>query len=111
MSAWSRIHFFEQRLTTVNVASGDVRQLSPADLYVYEYDWSPDGKRFITTAAHGEGDDNWYIAELYTVDASSGETHSILKPSTPDRGPALVARRQAGRLHRRHHERRGHRER
>ena len=75
-------HYFEQRLTTVNVTSGDARQLSPADLYVYEYDWSPDGKRFITTAAHGEGDDNWYIAELYTVDAASGETHSILKPST-----------------------------
>ena len=74
-------HFFEQRLTIVNVASGDVHQLSPADLYVYEYDWSPDGKRFITTAAHGEGDDNWYIAELYTVDAASGETRSILKPS------------------------------
>jgi dipeptidyl aminopeptidase/acylaminoacyl peptidase len=75
-------HYFEQRLTTVNAASGEVHQLSPADLYVYEYDWSPDGKRFITTAAHGEGDDNWYVAELYTVDAASGETHSILKPST-----------------------------
>jgi dipeptidyl aminopeptidase/acylaminoacyl peptidase len=75
-------HYFEQRLTTVNAASGEVHQLSPADLYVYEYDWSPDGKRFITTAAHGEGDDNWYVAELYAVDAASGETHSILKPRT-----------------------------
>ena len=55
-------HFFEQRLTTVNVASGQVHLLSPADLYVFEYDWSPDGTRFITTAAHGEGDDNWYLA-------------------------------------------------
>ena len=72
-------HFFEQRLTTVNVASGQVHLLSPADLYVFEYDWSPDGTRFITTAAHGEGDDNWYLAELYTVDATSGDTRSILK--------------------------------
>ena len=73
-------HYFEQRLTTVNAATGAVRQLTPADLYVYEYDWSPDSKRLITTAAHGEGDDNWYIAELYTVDAASGATRSILKP-------------------------------
>ena len=73
-------HYFEQRLTTVNATSGQVRQLSPPDLYVYEYDWSPDGKRMIATAAHGEGDDNWYVAQLYTVDAASGDTHSILKP-------------------------------
>ena len=73
-------HYFEQRLAAVNATTGLVRQLTLADLYVYEYDWSPDSKRLITTAAHGEGDDNWYIAELYTVDAASGETHSILKP-------------------------------
>ena len=47
---------YEQRLTTVDVATGRVRQLSPADLYVYEYDWSPDGKKFVMTAAHGAGD-------------------------------------------------------
>jgi dipeptidyl aminopeptidase/acylaminoacyl peptidase len=74
-------HYFEQRLTTVNVASGQVRQLTPADLYVYEYDWSADGTEFISTAAHGEGDDNWYVAELYTTNATSGATVSIFKPS------------------------------
>ncbi|MGB9334014.1 MAG: hypothetical protein WCB14_03310, partial [Candidatus Acidiferrales bacterium] len=48
----------EQRLTLVDAAKGTVRQISPADMYVYEFDWSPDGTRFITTAAHGNGDDN-----------------------------------------------------
>jgi dipeptidyl aminopeptidase/acylaminoacyl peptidase len=71
---------YEQRLTTVDVASGTVRQLSPADLYVYEYDWSPDGRQIVATAAHGEGDDNWYVAELFTIDAASGDTRSILTP-------------------------------
>src|SRR5262245_47338828 len=52
-------HIFEQRLTLVDVASGRVRPLSPADLYVYEYDWSPDGQAFVATAAHGSGDNNW----------------------------------------------------
>jgi dipeptidyl aminopeptidase/acylaminoacyl peptidase len=71
---------YEQRLTTVNLETGRVRQISPADLYVYEYDWSPDGKAFAATAAHGAGDANWYIAELYTVNAATGEMKSIFKP-------------------------------
>ena len=70
----------EQRLTLVDAATGKVRQISPADMYIYEFDWSPDGKRFITTAANGNGDDNWYIAALYTVDAATGETQRVYKP-------------------------------
>jgi len=71
---------YEQRLTTVEVATSRTRTLSPADLYVYEYDWSPDGKRFVVTGAPGAGDANWYIAGLYTIVAASGETKSIYKP-------------------------------
>lgn len=71
---------YEQRLATVDVDSGTVRQLSPPDLYVYEYDWSPDGKWFVVTAAHGAGDANWYIAELYNLDATTGDCRSIYKP-------------------------------
>ena len=71
---------YEQRLTTVDVASGQVRQISPADMYVYEYDWSPDARKFVATAAHGEGDANWYVAEIYSIDAVSGEAKSLFKP-------------------------------
>jgi len=71
---------YEQRLTTVDVPTGRVRQLSPADLYVYEYDWSPDSRSFVATAAHGNGDDNWYVAELYIISAESGATKPIYKP-------------------------------
>ena len=70
----------EQRLSLVDVATGKLRQISPADMYVYEYDWSPDGKRFVTTAAHGNGDNNWYIAQIYTISAAGGEMKSIYKP-------------------------------
>jgi dipeptidyl aminopeptidase/acylaminoacyl peptidase len=72
---------YEQRLTTVDVATGHIQQLSPPDLYVYEYDWSPEGKQFVATAAHGAGDDNWYVAEIYSIDAVSGETKSLYKPA------------------------------
>src|SRR6266849_4519932 len=78
----------EQRLTVVDVASGKLHQLSPADMYVYEYDWSPDGKRFVATAAHGNGDNNWYVAELYTLDAAGGEMKSIYKPPLQIANPA-----------------------
>ncbi len=72
---------YEQRLAVVDGVSGRVRQISPADLYVYEYDWSPDGKNFTATAAPGAGDTNWYFAELSVISAATGETRSIFKPS------------------------------
>jgi dipeptidyl aminopeptidase/acylaminoacyl peptidase len=74
----------EQRLAVIDANGGTLRQISPPDMYVYEYDWSPDGKRFVTTAAHGNGDNNWYIAQLYalnaTGNANGGEMKSIYKP-------------------------------
>ena len=71
---------YEQRLTTVEVASGNVRQVSPADMYVYEYDWSPDSKSFAVTAAHGAGDSNWYVAQIYTLGGEGGDAHPVYKP-------------------------------
>jgi dipeptidyl aminopeptidase/acylaminoacyl peptidase len=83
--------FFEQRLALVDLDTGNFRQVSPADTYVYEYDWSPDGKRFIVTAAPGNGDNNWYIAQLYTLDADSGQFKSIYKPALQIARPAFSA--------------------
>lgn len=78
----------EQRLALVDTAGGRLRQISPADMYVYEYDWSPDGKRFAVTAAHGNGDNNWYIAQIYTLDAAGGKMVSIHKPPLQIANPA-----------------------
>ena len=71
---------YEQRLTVVDVASGNVRQLSPADMYVYEYDWSPDNKSFAVIAAHGAGDPNWWVAKLYTFGLAETGLTEIYKP-------------------------------
>ncbi len=70
--------FLEQRLTMVDPATARVRQISPADMYVYEFDWAPDSKRLVVTAAHGNGDDNWYIAGLFTIDANSGAMADVI---------------------------------
>src|SRR6202035_4284954 len=68
---------YEQRLAVVDAATGAVRQLSPADHYIYEYDWSPDGHTFAVTAARGAGDDNWWIAQLYTLSTDGGSLRSV----------------------------------
>ncbi len=72
--------FFEQRLALIDVATHKLRQITPADTYIYEYDWAPDGAHFAVTAALGNGDNNWWLAELYTLDAATGLMKSIYKP-------------------------------
>jgi len=79
---------FAQRLAVVDIASGQVRQLTRPDLYVYDFDWSPTGDRLAITAAFGSGDDNWYVAQLWVVDAANGATRSILKPQIQIEWPA-----------------------
>src|SRR4029077_3551888 len=70
-------------------ASGTLRQVTPADTYVYEYDWAPDGKSIVLTAAKGNGDSNWYIAELYEVDVASAEMQPLYKPKLQIARPAV----------------------
>jgi dipeptidyl aminopeptidase/acylaminoacyl peptidase len=69
-----------QRLTVVDLKSAAVRQVSPAGLNVYEYDWSPDGNSFALTAAPAPADDNWYIARLYTMRLETGGMTAIYRP-------------------------------
>ena len=72
--------FDEQRLTVLNLDTRQVKQ-TPADMYVYEFDWSPDAAELAYLAAPGAGDGNWFIAELYAMRADSGAVRHILKPS------------------------------
>ncbi|HEY6766762.1 MAG TPA: hypothetical protein VI386_18530, partial [Candidatus Sulfotelmatobacter sp.] len=71
---------YEQRLAAVDLASNRLKQVTPADIYVYEYDWAPDGQSWAAIAAHGNGDANWWVARLYRVDGHNGEMHEIYKP-------------------------------
>ncbi len=71
---------YEQRLAVIPAGGGEPRLLGPPDLNIYEYDWSPDGRRFVVSAAHGSGDDNWWIAELDLCDAESGAVTTLAKP-------------------------------
>jgi dipeptidyl aminopeptidase/acylaminoacyl peptidase len=70
-----------QRIAVLDVANGQVRQVSPPNLHVYDYDWSPDDKMFVVTAALGPGDNNWWIAQIYTIDIAKSNATSIYKSS------------------------------
>jgi dipeptidyl aminopeptidase/acylaminoacyl peptidase len=69
-----------QRIAVLDTTNGQLRQVSPRDLHIYDYDWSPDDKIFVATAAPGPGDNNWWIAQIYTVDTAKGNATSIYKP-------------------------------
>jgi dipeptidyl aminopeptidase/acylaminoacyl peptidase len=71
----------EQRLATIDVASGAIRILTPADTYAYEYGWSPDGRHIALTYAHGNGDNNWWVARLARVEVATGAMRDLLAPS------------------------------
>lgn len=71
---------FEQRIAVVDLATKSLTQVTPPDIYVYEYDWTPDSRSWASIAAHGSGDNNWWLARLYAIDASTGQVKEIYKP-------------------------------
>jgi dipeptidyl aminopeptidase/acylaminoacyl peptidase len=69
-----------QRLMVLDAASGAVRAVSPPDLHIYEFGWDPTSRAFAAVAAPGPGDNNWWIAQLYVVEAASGRMRSLYRP-------------------------------
>ena len=67
----------EQRIAILD--KGGLHWASPENLFVYEYDWIPDGSGFVGTAAEGDGDNNWWIAKLYTF--SNAQAHVLYTPA------------------------------
>jgi Tol biopolymer transport system component len=70
-----------QRIAVLDLPTGKLRQVSPPNVHIYDYDWSPDDKKFVATAAPGPGNNNWWIAQIYTIDIAKGDATSIYKPS------------------------------
>ena len=77
----------EQRIALVDLATGAVREVSPANMFIYDYDWSPDGQAFAAEAVEGSGTNNYWIAQLYVVRADTGKATSIWKPPLQIAGP------------------------
>jgi hypothetical protein len=69
----------EQRIATLE--GGALHWASPPDLFVYEYDWRPDGSGFVGTATPGDGDNNWWTAKLYAFASSNAAARVLYTPS------------------------------
>ena len=54
--------------------------VSPPDLHVYEFDWSPDSKSLAYIAADPPGENNWWVARLYRQ-RLDGSPKAILAPA------------------------------
>lgn len=93
-----------QRAAAVDASSGELAQITPANLHVYEFDWSPDSSKLAYVAAPPPGENNWWVAKLYTqtrairaVTKSGGQVqfeHVITNPPQvlvdPSRGKSPV---------------------
>ncbi|HEY0760164.1 MAG TPA: S9 family peptidase [Acidisarcina sp.] len=88
-----------QRVAAVNIerresgaAGADnpapLRQLTPSALHVFEFDWSPDSSRLAYIAAPPPGENNWWVAQLYTQPvanpADEGNAQSVVDPARVD---------------------------
>jgi len=68
-----------QRIAVVDAAGGALKFVSPDGTFVYEYDWRPDGRGFVATAAQGNGDNNWWVAKLQSF-ALDGTARILAAP-------------------------------
>ena len=78
-----------QRVAAVSVSAAQPSAptfLTPASLYVYEFDWSPDSQSLAYVAADPPGENNWWIAKLYTQSVSAPSTFSAVAPSHESAG-------------------------
>jgi len=80
----------DQDVQRIALLGGDatLRFVSPEKLFVYEYDWTPDGRGFAATGVYGNGDDDWWVARLYAIDVGGG-AHEILRPATQIDAPRV----------------------
>jgi dipeptidyl aminopeptidase/acylaminoacyl peptidase len=75
-----------QRVGVVEVASGAFRFVTEPTLHVYEFAWSPDSASVAFVAAPPPGENNWWVAQLYTAKVGAGpvKTAEIRKDMCKD---------------------------
>jgi dipeptidyl aminopeptidase/acylaminoacyl peptidase len=76
-----------QRVAVVDVASQELKQVTPSSKHVYEFDWSPDSKHLAYVAANPPGENNWWVAELYTQDLNANSSVHLVLNTNATSGP------------------------
>ncbi|MGA8940563.1 MAG: S9 family peptidase [Acidobacteriaceae bacterium] len=71
-----------QRVYGVDTSNGAGHFLTPANLHVFEFDYAPSSTEIAYIAANPPGENNWWIAKLYSEPVSGGEPFVVLDPNT-----------------------------
>jgi dipeptidyl aminopeptidase/acylaminoacyl peptidase len=72
-----------QRVATLDAQTGQLAAVTPPGLHVYEFSFSRDSKQIAMVAAAPPGENNWWIAKLYTQGLAAGtEPKVVLDPNT-----------------------------
>ena len=66
-------------MARVDADTAPPTEVTPANLHVYEFDWAPDSKGMAFVAADPPGENNWWVAKLYTA-ALDSQPKPILAP-------------------------------
>ena len=84
MKPWSGVIGEEgvetQRVAVASVSTGAITSVTPAALHAFEFDWAPDSHSIAYIAAANPGENNWWIADLYTQQLSGDLSPSSSKP-------------------------------
>lgn len=69
-----------RRLYVLELSTGKHWQVTKEALNVWEYEWSPDGSKFLVMASSTPYTDDQYMAsQIYTVDAKGGDARLVVK--------------------------------
>jgi len=67
-------------MVAVDASAATPTAVTPANLHAYEFDWAPDSKRLAYIAAEPPGENNWWVAKLYSQELR-GEPKGVLAPA------------------------------
>ena len=76
------------RLWTLNLESGSVKQVTAADLHIWEFCWAPDGSAVAAITSDKPHRWDWYRSRLSRIDVISGEITTLHEPDRQLARPA-----------------------
>lgn len=72
-----------QQVDVVGLTDGTPRAVTPKNLFAYEYSWSPKSDTVAFIAAPPPGENNWWVAKLYTQSTAAGSSpRTLVDPGT-----------------------------
>lgn len=71
----------EQRIAIVDVMTRALQFATPANMFVYDFDWAPTSLSLVAEATFGSGENNYWIAQLFRFERGDINGRAIYKPA------------------------------